>query len=155
MLSASDLAFIVHKLKLDDKFVSIIGCPQHLYKNMTEDHYQIKTYICHNNNHWFPVIYFKQENVLIVLDSFGSQLPRNYKSKVKTLNPKIKIYFSNKRIQTDGVNCGYFSLAYIIIVLKLWKQDKLNIIEKITDISINEVLNVFHKIQKIFVKKSS
>lgn len=149
-LTAEDLALLLKKYKYNDSKVSIIGCPEHLFKSLLKDkNKKLKAYICHIKDHWFTIFYFRTNKfkTIITWDSFGNIIPYNYRSKIYELNSDIDFKYCSISLQKDGYSCGLFCITFILLVFECYNNIKTNNLINKENIK-EEFLNSLNKIKK-------
>jgi hypothetical protein len=152
LLSAEDLSCILKQYKLDDSKVTIIGCPNHLFKSLLEDkNKRLKAYICHIKNHWFMVFYVRIKNsrIIITWDSFGNMLPYSYRSKIMEFDKNIDFKYCSASLQKDNYSCGLFCITFILIIFDCYKNNKKNFLENVNKIQKLNVIQKLNNIKKV------
>lgn len=152
MLTAEDISKILNHFNLNDNTVSILGCPEHLYKTLLDDKYNIKSYICYNNYHWFTIVFLRERHVVITMDSLGSKLNCEYKKKILEFDKKIKFFYFCNPVQTDGISCGLFAIVFIFLFFHMYNRNPNNVLETLKHLKKKHVLYLFNKIEKKYFK---
>lgn len=152
MLSAEDISKILTDYNLNDNSVSIIGCPEHLYKTLLHEKYNIKSYICYNNYHWFSIVFLRERRLIITMDSFGSKLNYEYRKKILQFDKKINFFYFSNPVQTDGISCGLFAIVFIYLFFFIYNREPNNILETLKYLKKKHVLYLFNKIEKKYFK---
>lgn len=150
-LSAQDLSYILKQYKFKDSKVTIIGCPEHLFKSLIEDkNKRLKAYICYIRNHWFMIFYFRIKDCITIItwDSFGNILPSSYRKKIIEFNSSIDFKYCSMPLQTDSYSCGLFCITFIIIVFECYNNSKKHFLENLNRVQKSYVMQKLNIIKK-------